>query len=349
MYEKTNNKEIDYSINYYNIYNKIIKPFEKIYNIYIFLSFFSINPIINYYKPYNIKLLNFNNNPINNILNHNIENIFHFQKEISLDFKFVLFFDIESIFKKNIIDFNFYINKFNLLSYFIPYIENKISNSDEFISIPYKFLSLFYNLLFENSSNKNICNLLFYFLKEKIGKNNFNFIIDNNFEKNNRTPLIKYLTDVPYYLNNTGFLLNNYYLYDIIYKNKNSQLIKLNPNEFYFKKKKTLKSEPFQWLGLQFMNFNNINKLSFEIYIEFEIKLIKPIIRYKNINYGLKIHEPISFFKDWINDCILDNYTKISFKININNKNQFILFNFDDYLDEIDFYLKDFKIIGDYN
>jgi len=66
LYEKIFNNNIDYTINYNNIYNKIIKPFENIYNIYIFISLFQPNYIINYYKPYSINIIN-KNSSINDI------------------------------------------------------------------------------------------------------------------------------------------------------------------------------------------------------------------------------------------------------------------------------------------
>jgi hypothetical protein len=346
LYEKNNNSTItDYSINYYNIYNKIIKPFEKIYNIYIFISLFTYKNIINYYKPYNIKIINNDKISLCEIYIQNIENILDFQNKNNINFKFALFFDIQSIFKENIMEFNFYVNKFNLLSYHIPYINNNICNSDEFLSIPIKYINNLYNLLIDEKLNKNICHLIYSLLKNIIGKNNFNFIFDNNYEINSRTPLIKYLSDIDYNIKNNGFLLNNYYLYDIIYKNKYSKFIKINNNEFYFHKIFYSKSTPFQWLGLEYLNINNSNFSSIKINIEFEINLLKNINYNDNINFGLKTHEPKLFYKDWIKKCIINEYTKINLEINISNKNQFIIFNFDDYLYEIDFYLKNFKII----
>ena len=349
LYEKSLNNNIDYTINYYNIYNKIIKPFEKIYNIYIFISLFEPNYIINYYKPYNINILN-KNSSINDIFILNNESIIDFNENVHIDIKFIIFFDIESIFKKSIIDFNFYVNKLNIISYYIPYINDTVSNSYEFMSIPFKYIYIFYKLILDNRSNKNICYLLYSYLKESIGENNFNFIYDDNYTKNIRTPLIKYLSEINSTFNNNGYLFNNKYLYDIIYYNKYSKILKINNNEFYFLKKSSKKPVPFQWIGLEYNdNYKPDNNNVIKIKIEFKIKLLKNILVDDNLNIGLKTHDPLIFLKDWIKDCQLNNYTKIELNTVINNKKQYILLNFDDYLNEIEFYIKDFKIILDYN
>lgn len=347
LYEKIFNNNIDYTINYNNIYNKIIKPFENIYNIYIFISLFQPNYIINYYKPYSINIIN-KNSSINDIFIQNNESIIEFNEKIHIDIKFIIYFDIESIFKKNIIDFNFYVNKFNIISYYIPYINNTISNSYEFMSVPFKYIYIFYKLIYNNRLNNNICYLLYSYLKDVIGQNNFNFIYDDNYAKNTRTPLIKYLSEVNNINTNNGYLLNNKYLYDIIYYNKYSKILKINNNEFYFYKKPTYKSTPFQWIGLEYVD-NNTTKNNTILKVAFEIKLLKNINIYDNINYGLKVHDPLLFFNDWIKKCELNNYIKIEIDITIFNKKQYIILNFDDYLDEIEFFIKDFKIIIDYN
>jgi hypothetical protein len=63
----------------------------------------------------------------------------------------------------------------------------------------------------------------------------------------------------------------------------------------------------------------------------------------------LKIHNPYKYLNKWLNDCVLNDYTDIEINTNINKKNQYIILNFDNYLDEIEFYIKDFKIILEYN
>ncbi len=67
-----------------------------------------------------------------------------------------------------------------------------------------------------------------------------------------------------------------------------------------------------------------------------------------NDNYGLKTHDPIIYYKDWIKECIIGEYVEIKINIEINRVNQYIILNFDNYNDKIEFYIKDFKIIMNY-
>ena len=71
---------------------------------------------------------------------------------------------------------------------------NVISNSYDFMSIPDKYINNFYNLIKKNRDNKNICYSIYSNLKNEI--DNINFIYDDNYTNDIRTPLIKYLSDV---------------------------------------------------------------------------------------------------------------------------------------------------------
>jgi hypothetical protein len=344
LYENIESKNYDCSINYTNIYNMIIKPFIDIYNIYVFISIYDpnkVNKIANSYKPTDIILLDNNLRTINNIFIKNTENIIEYSTIFNIDFKFVIYFSIDSLFKKNIQDFNFYINKFNFISYHIPYINDKISNSYDFLSIPSKYINNFYDFISDNINNKDICYCIYSYLKDIIGKNNFNFIYDDNYSVNMRTPLIKYLNDITDVNNNKGYLFNKKYMNNIYYKNNFSQMLKNYDGEFYFNKKRSLKSEPFQWIGLHVDDLEGMQED--EITVKFDIKIMKNI-DVGNYEFGLKIHEPIRYFKDWINECTLNNYKSIELKIKINKKSQFIILNFDNYLEDVEFYIKNFKI-----
>jgi hypothetical protein len=369
LYETPNNiSNNDYSINYTNINKMIIEPLSNIYNTYIFISVLSsknINILNNLYKPYDTIELNNKDQTlnINNIFIENINNINYFTQIHDITFNFLLLFSIDSIFKKSITKFNFYINKFNFISYYIPYIDNKISNSYNFISIPYNYISNFYNLLSENINNIDICYSIYYYLSQYIDKSNFNFIYDENYDKNTRTQLIKYLSDnesiskhLNNFKNNNGYFFNNNYLYNIYYSNNYSKILKSNDNniiEFYFYKKTTIKNEKYQWIGLYLQDLEKIN-IDKNIKIKFDIKFIKKInIDNSNLNsntFGLKIHEPLEFINDWINiaNNNLNNYNYIEINTKINIKSQYIILNFDNYLEEVEFYIKNFKIILEY-
>ena len=55
------------------------------------------------------------------------------------------------------------------------------------------------------------------------------------------------------------------------------------------------------------------------------------------------------YFKNWIDNCILNEYTKIEINTTINRISQYIILNFDDYYGSIEFYIKDFEIKMDYD
>ena len=99
----------------------------------------------------------------------------------------------------------------------------------------------------------------------------------------------------------------------------------------------------FQWLGL-YVDFYENNKIE-TIKVEFSIKLLKNINNSSNLNFGLKTHEPVQYINNWLFDCPLNDYYKVELNVNIIPKNQYIILNFDNYLDELEFYIKNFKII----
>ena len=349
LYENINdNNNYDYSINSININEMIIEPFKKIYDVYKFISIYNnknLNNILNIYQPNNYLLQNEKN--INEIFIKSTENLILFNEINKLNFKFIIYIRLDSIFKKNIINFNFYINKLNFISYYIPYINNQISNSYDFMSIPYKYINLVYNLIKNNYSDKNICHSIYSNLKNEI--DSINFIYDDNYSKDIRTPLIKYLSDIKNINNNKGYLFTNKYLLNIYYKNNHSKIIKNYDNSYYFLKKKTNKFEQNQWLGIYLNNFNkekSIDKL-INITVSFDIKLLKVLDN--NFQIGLKTHEPLKFYKEWINECKLNIFQSIELNITILEKDQYIILNFDNYLESIEFYIKDFKVIIDYN
>jgi hypothetical protein len=350
LYENPFRNNNDYNINYLNILKMVIEPFTKLYNVFILITSNNknnLNTLVNLYQPFNIKLIE-QNLSINNIFLKNIELINNFIDITKIPVKFTIFFSIDSIFKKSMKDFYFFINKFNFISYRIPYINNQISNSYDFMSIPNKHINYFKNLLEQNFNDKDICYSLYSLLKDNIDKNEFNFIYDDNYSDESRTPLINYLTDINNIYNNNGYLMNNKYFYNIYYQNNYSRILKNEYNEFYFYKTITNKYIPYQWIGIHLDYDNNNNKNIdaelIEIKIEFNIKLLKNIENSK-LNYGLKIHEPLLYYKDWIDECELNLYKKIEINTKIYKKNQYIILNFDDYYGEIEFFIKDLRII----
>ena len=343
LYQKISGQSAEL-INYNNINNMILEPLSKLYNIFIFNSMVydnSVYKIINYYRPYHITFFdNIADMTINNIFIKNTDNIIKFVDKSNITIKFITYFSIDSIFRLPVPDFNFYVNKFNFCSYSIPYIDNNISNSYDFISIPYRFINYFSELLRNNIDNLNICYSIYYELKDIIGKNNFNFIYNENYSINMRNPLIKYINDIDDIYNNKGYLFSKKYMTDINYINKYSYICKKYDGEFYFRKNKTEHSVNYQWIGLDIDYVEKSNAI-----VEFDINLKMNLNLNLNMNnFGLKTHQPITYYNEWINECILNEYVHIKIGITIERKSQYIILNFDNYLNEVEFYISNFKI-----
>jgi hypothetical protein len=382
IYEDENNQ--NYSVNNHNIENTIIKPLSKLYNIYTSLTLFNnnqINELANFYKPFNMTLstdISLKNNSSNKILFNsffiqNMNDIYNIVEKSNIKIKLVIYIPLNSIFNVNISKFNYYINKINFLSYHIPYIDNTVSNSYQFLSIPYKYLNYIMKKLIQHIENPNMLYLIYSYIKNNdqyaINNNNDQLIINNNqlinnnnndeyninqnihfmynenFTNDMRTPLLNYLTDLKDINNNKGYLFNNKYYNYIIYRNSDSKIFVNDNNEYYFYKNKTSKSIPYMWIGT-YVNYIKETILELiDIKIEFYIKLLKKIHVRNNNQFGLKTHEPIRYYFNWFDECILHNYKKIELNIKIYSKSQYIIINFDNYLDEVEFYIKDFKII----
>ena len=159
--------------------------------------------------------------------------------------------------------------------------------------------------------------------------------------------MLTYLSDINdknEITNNKGYLFNKKYINNIFYSNQYSKITKNINSEFYFYKGKTKNEKLYQWIGLYINNYDDTNSKKEEnIVVSFKIKLLNSIDKNKTI-FGLKTHEPLKYYTDWIDECELNIYKEIELNINIYQINQYIIFNFDNYEDIVDFYIKDFKI-----
>lgn len=326
---------MDYLNVYNNIYNKIIKKLKLNYHIYIFIFTEKENlyPVLNIFKPNCYHIYNRFSENINHTFITNFDTIFYFSNKYNINFKFIMMFGLYSIFDKNIEDLNIYIHKFNLYSFQFPYIDGYISNSIDYLLIPNKYYDKFYNLLVSHRNNPNICNLLYYYLKDDI---EFNFITQDN--------KLTQISDLNTF--HDGFLLHNDYYLNIIYYNKYSKFYKIKEYEFYYYKNITLQTEYFQWFGY-YIHLNQMDIKNNICNISFDIKLLKNIDT-SNQNFGIKIHEPLTFYNSFFNQCIINEYVHFDFDIQMNLINQYILFHFDNYLKEIEFCIKNFKILFNY-
>ena len=351
---------------YENIYNMIIKPLEKNYNI-IFINHVlkkNISKNIEFFNPYHIIEINgikFETNEKMlrksiNLLNYYLENNYINNQ------KFCLFLKTDYIFQKNIENMNIYMNKINIGSIILPYINKIITNTDDFILIPNKYLDKIYELLLNKKGDDHILKYIYYYLKDDIGQNNFNMIYkETEIDK----IYIKYIKNN---VSNIGYLLNVNYYKNMYYYNDFTKFMKICDNEYYFYKFETYEPKPFLWFGhylyLEEFDFKD----DVEITIKFEIKLLIDInksgINKSGINkdginkdginkdginkdkeYGIKTHNPLQYYSDWLYELEKDVYKSIEIKINIDKIDQYIIFYFDNYLDEIEFYIKNLKIL----
>jgi len=335
LYER-NDSINDNIINFNNIYKMIIEPLRNIYDIHIFITVFKpkneyeinkINEYINFYYP---EYIYYSDNILTqDILLHNIEKIMKMNNTL---YDFVLFFPIDSIFKYSISEINFYFNKINMLSFLTPYIDNKITNNINFLSIPIKYLDIVYK-----NNNKN-----FFLLYDSLPKNISNIIYKFNYLINDNTPLLLYTnSNIISSINNMkGFFLTENYIPYIYYKNKYSRVMKNDNNTFYFYKNKTNNNISFSWIGKSVDN----PLLKTKCTVIFDIKLLVPFYK-GNSNYGIKTHVPLKYYSEWLDNCIVNEFTHHEVVVNINSKEQSILFIFDNYLNDIEFIIKNIKFI----
>ena len=112
---------------------------------------------------------------------------------------------------------------------------------------------------------------------------------------------------------------------------------------FHFYKHFTQSNSDFNWCGNKIKFFNE-NDTIINIEIQFDF-LLNTEIQFKYTHFGIKTHEPMKYYFEWLKTCKLHSFTNIILPIQIYKKNQFVIFNFDKYLHEIDFEIKNFKII----
>lgn len=320
---KDNNNLIN---NYDNFNYYILNIFKNIYNIYIICV---LNTNINCEKyileNYNPNLIYYSNNITFNLILRHFKSFIN-QYNINFDFSFI--FNIDIILNKNISDLNIIFNKINFLSY-----TDNIDNYDlnyNICLIPQSFFNLFDKLINNDDYNN---------LKNELSINNIKYnLLINDFIYNN--DLFK-INNINNYLN-YGFLLEDNYHLNLLYYNNHSYFKKLNNNHFYFLKNYTNQYKEFLWFGY-FLKFSEETNININLNISFKIKIKIPIEISQNI--GLKTHYPINFYNNFFINLNINEFKEFNFDINIFKRNQLIIFNFDNYNDEIELEIKNFKII----
>ena len=345
----SNNSNYDYSINSNNILQNIIIPFYELYNVYILIFLFGESETSNLQKLYNPhKIKNFTKN---DYCIEQMKEILNFKMELELDLKFIIHVNLDSIFEKNISNLPFYINKFNFL-YYTPPLNNdlcEICNSINLFSIPTKYIDIFYNILitYRNSDIQNLYMILYSEIAKRIDKSNIQILIDDIFIDGIDNLYVKNLKNVGNINNNQGFLFNNNYINEVCYTNKYCKFIKsINDGvSYYFKKKYTEHQTSWCWCGLYINDYDENGK---EVYatLSFDIKLLKNMRKSKDVqkDWGLKTHYPMTYYNSWVEQCILNEFVSVRFQMKIHRNSQYVIFNFDNYNDEVDFIIKDFKL-----
>ncbi len=327
----------NYHLYSYNLYNNIINPLSKKYNVLLFITTDDntyVNELRKHFKPFNIFISNGKQNYVETI-SENISKIYDFQKLYNIKIEFSIFLKLNIFIEKSIYNLNFDANKINFLCYSTPYIDNKICNDGDLLIINNKHL---------NSVSRALkyirdIRLLYHELSDK---NDIHFIDGNNYNIKMDKPYIKTIQNMNNINNNEGYLLSNSYIRNVIYKNNYSRFIEKDDNEYYFHKYSTLKSESWQWLGYFIENSSKSIKIFFEIKFINELPISRDD---KNNQYGIKIHKPLSFHNNWIRECKLNEYSSVLLTLDVNPENQHVILNFDNYYGEVIFYIKNFVII----
>ena len=86
------------------------------------------------------------------------------------NYKFSLFLKTNYIFEQNIENMNIYMNKINIGNIILPYLNKIITNNDDFILIPNKYLDKIYEILL-NKKDEYILKYFYYYLKDEIAIN----------------------------------------------------------------------------------------------------------------------------------------------------------------------------------
>jgi hypothetical protein len=141
---------------------------------------------------------------------------------------------------------------------------------------------------------------------------------------------------------------------------------------YYFKKKYTENQSSWCWCGLYINNYDETGKDDYAD-ISFDIKLLKNMKKINgsisqdittfgkskrnrlktqdfiqkielNKDWGLKTHYPLAYYNNWVEKCILNEFVTIQFPVKINHNSQYVIFNFDNYNNEVEFIIKEFKV-----
>lgn len=329
--------------NYLNIKKELIEPLNELYDVFIFISLKKDNTnninIIKNLNPYKVIYNDYES--INNILLELLITSNKFLENSKIELCMV--FPINIILKKNIKNIPFFINKINFLSYiFIN--EDNLNYNYNVLIFDYRFYNFIINLLKNYININSLLSNFNRYINDNIKIDDINILIKDNLTLYDENEYFKYNNQI-YLLNNIknneGFIYDNQLDNYIVRSNLNSYFYKVNNNHYYYYKKSYNKISLFNWCGISFKTTNKETK-NININISFNIKINTNINH--NQTVGIKTHHPEIIHKNWLKKCKLYEYVKINIETVIEQKNQEIILYFDEYLDEIEFYIKDFIV-----
>jgi hypothetical protein len=315
-------KTIDFSLYYENICEKVINFFSKKFNIDIFFCTNRSKTLDNLIKCYKPKRYYLVENVANHIISKNnkvlkaLECCINYQKDNRILYDNIILTRFDIFFEKEftMIDYN----KLNLVSI----LEYKYSICDNFYLFPQKYLESFYSIFkTRKKTNSHVFKVLF----EKT--------MDINYICNEETDICslsfyslhKFDDDIKHLL----ILNENNYEEGKVYYNINKKCnLEINCGVIKFTK---LKGKYINsWFGY------NLEPGKYKL--SFKIKG-KKIINY-NSGVGLKIHNPIKIYNDFLKNINEDEFIEVKLDI-ITIIDSLCIFIFDNYYTEVELFVRD--------
>ena len=315
-------KTIDFSLYYENICEKVINFFSKKFNIDIFFCTNRSKTLDNLIKCYKPKRYYLVENVANHIISKNnkvlkaLECCINYQKDNRILYDNIILTRFDIFFEKEftMIDYN----KLNLVSI----LEYKYSICDNFYLFPQKYLESFYSIFkTRKKTNSHVFKVLFektmdinYICNEETDICSLSFYSLHKFDNDKKHLLI---------------LNENNYEEGKVYYNINKKCnLEINCGVIKFTK---LKGKYINsWFGY------NLKPGKYKL--SFKIKG-KKIINY-NSGVGLKIHNPIKIYNDFLKNINEDEFIEVKLDI-ITIIDSLCIFIFDNYYTEVELFVRD--------
>ena len=315
-------KNIDFSLYYKNINDKLIEYFSKKFEIDIFFCTNrskKLNKLIECYKPKRYYLVD---NDVNHIISKNkkvlkaLECCINYQKDNRILYDNIILTRFDILFEKTFSGIDY--NKLNLVSI----LEYKFSICDNFYLFPQKYLEQFYSIFKTyKKTNSHVFKVLFektmdinYICNEETDINSLSFYSLHKFDDDKKNLLI---------------LNENNFKEDEVYYNINKKCkLEINCGVIKFTK---LKGKYINiWFGYNLEPGNY--KLSFKIKGK---KIINP-----DNGIGIKIHNPIKIYNDFLKNINEKEFIDVKLDI-CTKRDSLCIFIFDNYYNRVELFVRD--------